>query len=64
MSVKYLYEKDYKSEGKPQIERIIFKSSKDLFDYLQQKGETIFNAGFKDAEISLYRVEEYEVCEK
>ena len=60
MSVKYLYEKDYKSEGKPQIERIIFKSSKDLFDYLQQKGETIFNAGFRNADISLYRVEEYE----
>lgn len=60
MGVKYLYEKDYKSEGKPEIERIIFKSSKDLFDYLQQKGETIFNAGFKSADISLYRIEEDE----
>lgn len=49
MGVKYLYEKDYKSESKPQIERKLFKSSKDLFDYLQQKGETIFNAGFKSA---------------
>lgn len=60
MGVKYLYEKDYKSEGKPEIERIIFKSSKDLFDYLQQKGETIFNAGFKSADISLYRIDEDE----
>lgn len=60
---KYLYEKDYKAEGKPHIERKLFNSSKDLFNYLQQKGETIFNAGFKDAEISLYRVEEYEVIQ-
>ena len=57
---KYLYEKDYKAEGKPHIERKLFNSSKDLFNYLQQKGETIFNAGFKSADISLYRVEEYE----
>lgn len=57
---KYLYEKDYKAEGKSYIERKLFNSSKDLFNYLQQKGETIFNAGFKSADIRLYRIEEDE----
>lgn len=54
---KYLYIKDYKQEGKEVIDRLIFNSSKELFNYLQEEGEKVFNAGFTSAEIHLYRVE-------
>lgn len=53
--MKYLYEKKYTCGTK----RLIFNSSKELFEYLQEQGERIFNDGFSDAIIGLYRVKEY-----
>lgn len=57
--MKYLYEKKYTSGTK----RLIFNSSKELFEYLQEQGERIFNDGFSDASIGLYRVKEYKKIE-
>lgn len=54
--MKYLYER----KTSVNMERILFNSSEELFEYLQEKGERIFNNGFNSADISLYRVEEYE----
>lgn len=51
---KYLYEKDYKENG--MIDRRLYNSVGELFDYMYKNKETIFNAGFKDAEIRLYRL--------
>lgn len=55
---KYLYEKDYKYSNFTNIDRKIFNSSQELFEYLVKTGETNFNAGFHSAEIRLNRIEE------
>ena len=55
---KYLYEKDYKDGNSRSIDRKIFNSSEELFEYLIKTGETNFNAGFHSAEIRLNRIEE------
>lgn len=55
---KYLYEKDYKDGPNRSIDRKIFNSSQELFEYLMKTGETNFNAGFHSAEIRLNRIEE------
>ena len=54
---KYLYEKDYK-EGN--ITRKLFKSEDDLLNYMLENKDTLFNAGFKNAEIRLFRIAEEE----
>lgn len=46
----YLFEKKYNSS---EIYRKIFHTSEELFDYLQAKGEQIFNDRGGDAEILL-----------
>lgn len=51
---KYLYEKDYKNGNYP--ERILFDSAGELFIYLLQEDEKVFNAGFTSAEIKLSRI--------
>lgn len=53
---KYLYEKDYKSTV-VDIDRRIFNSTEELLEYMQKQGDCLFNAGFKNAEIRLYRIE-------
>lgn len=55
MGYEYLYIKKYDKE---KYDRKIFKTCDDLFLYLSQQGEKIFNNGFSNAEISLYRIEE------
>lgn len=57
MEYKYLYEKIYNQKGSIKADRIFFDTCDDLFLYLQQQGEKIFNNGFSNAEISLYRIE-------
>lgn len=54
---KYLYEKDYKDGN---ITRKIFKNEDDLLNYMLENKDTLFNAGFKSAEIRLFRIEEKE----
>lgn len=51
---KYLYEKYYKSLD---IERVLFNTPKELFEFLAEKEEKIFNAGGYSAEIRLHRIE-------
>ena len=51
----YLFEKKYCSG---ETYRKIFHTSEELFDYLQVKGEQIFNSGGGDAEILLCRISE------
>ena len=55
---KYLYEKDYKNGNSTSIDRKIFNSSQELFEYLIKTGETNFNAGCHSAEIRLNRIKE------
>lgn len=50
---KYLYEKDYKSG---MVDRRLYNSVDELLDYMNKDKECLFNAGFKDAEIRLYRL--------
>lgn len=57
---KYLYERKTKNG----IERKIFVTSTDLFLFLLNEGEKIFNNGFTSAEINLYRIEEQKKYEK
>lgn len=51
---KYLYEKDYKNGSCPK--RILFNSANELFMYLLQEDEKVFNNGFDNAEIKLSRI--------
>lgn len=51
---KYLYEKDYKNGNYPK--RILFNSANELFGYLLQEDEKVFNNGFDNAEIKLSRI--------
>lgn len=51
---KYLYEKDYKDGNYPK--RILFNSANELFMYLLQEDEKVFNNGFDNAEIKLSRI--------
>ena len=57
MEYEYLYIKKYDKE---KYDRKIFKTHDDLFSYLQQQGEKIFNNGFSSAEILLCRIEKKE----
>lgn len=51
---KYLFEKDYK-DGL--IDRKLFNSVGDLLEFMLSNNDTyLFNAGFKSAEIRLYRL--------
>ena len=58
MKYKYLYEKIYNQKECIKVDRMLFDTCDDLFLYLQQQGEKIFNNGFSSAEISLCRIEE------
>lgn len=50
---KYLFEKDYKDNL---IDRKLFDNEYDLLDFMVSNKDTLFNAGFKSAEIRLYRL--------
>ena len=56
---KYLYEKDYKNNNiyGGDIDRKLFNTAEELLKYMEKQGERIFNAGFHNAEIRLYRIE-------
>ena len=54
---KYLYEKDLKDGN---ITRKLFKNEDDLLNYMLENKTTLFNAGYENAEIRLFRVEEKE----
>ena len=50
---KYLYEKDYKNG---MVDRRLYNSVDELLNYMNKDKECLFNAGFHDAEIRLYRL--------
>ena len=50
---KYLLEKDYKDN---KIDRRLFNSVDELLNFMVSNKKTLFNAGFHDAEIRLYRL--------
>ena len=49
----YFYEKKYDNEN---VERKAFKTTQELINYMQDNQKTLFNAGFRNAEIKMYRV--------
>ena len=49
----YFYEKKYDNEN---VERKAFKTTHELINYMQDNQKILFNAGFRNAEIKMYRV--------